>query len=32
VEKAVEKAKQLVDTMLKTSRPVGKARTKYFQF
>ena len=32
VEKAVEKAKQLVDTMLKTARPVGKARTKYFQF
>lgn len=32
VEKAVEKAKQLVDTMLKTARPVGKGKTKYFQF
>jgi hydroxymethylpyrimidine/phosphomethylpyrimidine kinase len=32
VEKAVEKAKQLVDSMLKTARPVGKNRTKYFQF
>ncbi len=32
VEKAVEKAKQLVDTMLKTAKPVGKGRTKYFQF
>src|SRR3990172_554274 len=32
VEKAVEKAKQFVDRMLKTARPVGKARTKYFQF
>ena len=32
VEKAVEKAKQFVDTMLKTAKPVGKSRTKYFQF
>ena len=31
VEKAVEKAKQLVDSLLKTARPVGKGRTKYFQ-
>jgi hydroxymethylpyrimidine/phosphomethylpyrimidine kinase len=32
VEKAVEKAKQFVDTMLKTAKAVGKGRTKYFQF
>jgi hydroxymethylpyrimidine/phosphomethylpyrimidine kinase len=32
VEKAVEKAKQHVDRMLKTAKPVGKGRTKYFQF
>ena len=32
VEKAVEKAKQFVDKMLKTARPVGKGQTKYFQF
>jgi hydroxymethylpyrimidine/phosphomethylpyrimidine kinase len=32
VEKAVEKAKQFVDRMLKTARPVGKGSTKYFQF
>ncbi len=32
VEKAVEKAKQFVDRMLKTAKPVGKSRTKYFQF
>jgi hydroxymethylpyrimidine kinase/phosphomethylpyrimidine kinase len=32
VEKAVEKAKQVVDIMLKTAKPVGKSRTKYFQF
>ncbi len=32
VEKAVEKAKQYVDKMLRTARPVGKAKTKYFQF
>jgi hydroxymethylpyrimidine/phosphomethylpyrimidine kinase len=32
VEKAVEKAKQFVDTMLKTTKPVGKGTTKYFQF
>jgi hydroxymethylpyrimidine kinase/phosphomethylpyrimidine kinase len=31
VEKAVEKAKQLVDKLLKTAKPVGKGRTKYFQ-
>jgi hydroxymethylpyrimidine/phosphomethylpyrimidine kinase len=32
VEKAVEKAKQFVDRMLKTAKPVGKGTTKYFQF
>ena len=32
VEKAVEKAKQFVDTMLKTARTVGRGRAKYFQF
>jgi len=32
VEKAVEKAKQFVDKMLKNARPVGKGKTKYFQF
>ena len=32
VEKAVEKAKQFVDSLLKTAKPVGKGRTKYFQF
>ena len=32
VEKAVEKAKQFVDTMLRTAKPVGKGKTKYFQF
>lgn len=32
VEKAVEKAKQFVDRMLKTAKPVGKSKTKYFQF
>jgi hydroxymethylpyrimidine/phosphomethylpyrimidine kinase len=32
VEKAVEKAKQFVDKMLKSARPVGKGKTKYFQF
>ena len=32
VEKAVEKAKQFVDTLLRTAKPVGKGRTKYFQF
>ena len=32
VEKAVEKAKQLVDRMLITAKPAGKSRTKYFQF
>jgi hydroxymethylpyrimidine/phosphomethylpyrimidine kinase len=32
VEKAVEKAKQFVDSVLKTAKPVGKGKTKYFQF
>ena len=32
VEKAVEKAKRFVDKMLKKSEPVGKGKTKYFQF
>ncbi len=33
VEKAVEKAKQFVDKMLKTAKPVGRnRRTLYFQF
>ena len=32
VEKAVEKAKSFVDKMLKDAKPVGKGRTKYFQF
>jgi hydroxymethylpyrimidine/phosphomethylpyrimidine kinase len=32
VEKAVEKAKQFVDKLLKNAMPVGKGRTKYFQF
>ncbi len=32
VEKAVEKAKQFVDLLLKTAKPVGISRTKYFQF
>jgi hydroxymethylpyrimidine kinase/phosphomethylpyrimidine kinase len=32
VEKAVEKAKQVVDKMLKGARPVGKGSVKYFQF
>jgi hydroxymethylpyrimidine/phosphomethylpyrimidine kinase len=32
VEKAVEKAKEFVDRMLKTAKPVGKGGTKYFQF
>jgi hydroxymethylpyrimidine kinase/phosphomethylpyrimidine kinase len=32
VEKAVEKAKLFVDRMLKAARPVGKGKTKYFQF
>jgi hydroxymethylpyrimidine kinase/phosphomethylpyrimidine kinase len=32
VEKAVEKAKRFVDSMLKTARPAGKAKTKYFLF
>jgi len=31
VEKAVEKAKLFVDTLLKTAEPVGKGKTKYFQ-
>jgi hydroxymethylpyrimidine/phosphomethylpyrimidine kinase len=32
VEKAVKKAKQLVDKLLRTAEPVGKSRTRYFQF
>jgi hydroxymethylpyrimidine/phosphomethylpyrimidine kinase len=32
VEKAVEKAKQFVDRMLITAKPVGKGKVKYFQF
>lgn len=32
VEKAVEKAKQTVDSMLKTAKTAGRAKTKYFQF
>jgi hydroxymethylpyrimidine/phosphomethylpyrimidine kinase len=32
VEKAVEKAKQFVDGMLKTAKPVGKGSAKYFDF
>ncbi|HET6365346.1 MAG TPA: bifunctional hydroxymethylpyrimidine kinase/phosphomethylpyrimidine kinase [Nitrospirota bacterium] len=32
VEKAVEKAKQFVDNMLITARPVGKGKIKYFQY
>jgi hydroxymethylpyrimidine/phosphomethylpyrimidine kinase len=32
VERGVEKAKQFVDKMLKAAKPVGKDRTKYFQF
>jgi hydroxymethylpyrimidine/phosphomethylpyrimidine kinase len=33
VEKAVEKAKQVVDSLLKTAKPVGRSRkTLYFQF
>ena len=32
VEKAVEKAKLFVEKMLKKARPVGKGKTKYFQF
>jgi hydroxymethylpyrimidine/phosphomethylpyrimidine kinase len=32
VGKAVEKAKVFVDKMLKSAKPVGKGRTKYFQF
>lgn len=32
VEKAVETAKPFVDMMLRTAKPVGQGRTKYFQF
>ncbi len=32
VEKAVEKAKRFVERMLKKARPLGKGKTKYFQF
>ena len=31
VEKAVEKAKQFVDKMLRAAKPVGQGETKYFQ-
>ena len=31
VEKAVEKAKQVVDSLLITAKPAGKSATKYFQ-
>jgi hydroxymethylpyrimidine/phosphomethylpyrimidine kinase len=31
VEKAVEKAKQFVDKMLRSAKPVGNGKTKYFQ-
>jgi hydroxymethylpyrimidine/phosphomethylpyrimidine kinase len=31
VEKAVEKAKQFVDRLLRTAKPMGKGKTKYFQ-
>lgn len=31
VEKAVEKAKQFVDKMLKSAKPVGKGKTRFFQ-
>jgi hydroxymethylpyrimidine/phosphomethylpyrimidine kinase len=31
VEKAVEKAKQYVDSMLRTAKPVGKGKARYFQ-
>jgi hydroxymethylpyrimidine/phosphomethylpyrimidine kinase len=32
VEKAVDKAKQFVDKLLKTTQQVGKSKTRYFQF
>jgi hydroxymethylpyrimidine/phosphomethylpyrimidine kinase len=32
VEKAVEKAKQFVNTLLKSAKRVGKGKTRYFQF
>ncbi len=32
VEKAVEMAKQFVDLLLKTAKPAGKSKTKYFRF
>jgi hydroxymethylpyrimidine/phosphomethylpyrimidine kinase len=32
VEKAVEKAKELVDSLLRKAKSVGRGRTKYFQF
>ncbi len=31
VEKAVEKAKQFVDSLLKTAQTMGKSKTRYFQ-
>lgn len=32
VEKAVEKSKEVVDRLLKTAKPVGKGKMRYFQF
>ena len=32
VEKAVERGKQVVERMLKKAKPVGKGKTRYFQF
>jgi len=32
VEKAVENAKQFVDKMLRTAKPVGKSKAKFFSF
>lgn len=32
VDKAVEKAKELVDSLLKEAKPTGKGKAKYFQF
>ncbi len=32
VEKAVEKAKQFVDRMLKTAKPAGRGKARYIQF
>jgi hydroxymethylpyrimidine/phosphomethylpyrimidine kinase len=32
VEKAVEKSKQVVDSLLRTARPAGQGKIRYFQF